>query len=167
MAREDSYYKYDIPSKFDAIEMWVRDGLIDKEIAYNLGIGLTTFYRYRKVHKEFCEVLKRNKVIVDAKVENALLKRALGYDFEETVTEVQIGADGEAVPKIIRKIKKHIAGDVTAQVYWTKNRNPEKWRDVNRTEHTGPGGSSLFKGLTDEQLDEKIEHLKSLITPNE
>lgn len=61
-------------------------------------------------------------------MENALLKRALGYDYEETTTDIQETTDGQQ-RKHIRKVKKHVPGDVLAMMYWLKNRRPDKWRD--------------------------------------
>lgn len=57
-------------------------------------------------------------------VENALLKRALGYEYQEERIEVS-EKDGK---RIIQTIK-HVVPDTTAQIYWLKNRRPDKWRD--------------------------------------
>ena len=102
------------------VEAWARDGLTDEQIAYNLGIAVSTFYVYKEQHEEFSEALKRGKEVVDYEVENALLKRALGYGYEEITYE-------EGKP--VKKVTKQVAPDVTAQIYWLKNRKPDKWRD--------------------------------------
>lgn len=65
------------------IEGWARDGLTDEQIAANMGIGTTTLYRWKEEHREIRESLKRGKEVVDRLVENALLKRALGYSYNE------------------------------------------------------------------------------------
>ena len=39
--------------------------------------------------------------------------------------------------------------DVTAQKFWLINRRREQWRDVQRIEHTGKDGESLFPSLAD------------------
>ena len=65
------------------VEAWARDGLTDEQIAYNLGIAVSTLYVYKEQHEEFSEALKRGKEVVDYEVENALLKLALGYGYEE------------------------------------------------------------------------------------
>lgn len=114
-----------------------RDGLIDKDIARALGIGLRTLNDWKKAHPEFVDALKEGKAEVDAKVEDSLLKRALGYDYEEN----EVSSDGNA--KKVKKTKKHMAADVTACIFWLKNRQPNKWRDVNRQEITGPDGKPI------------------------
>ena len=65
------------------LEGWARDGLTDEQIAENIGIGTTTLYRWKNDYREIWEALKRGKDVVDRQVENALLRRALGYSYEE------------------------------------------------------------------------------------
>ena len=117
--------KYD-PETFPGLaEGWAREGLTDEQIARKLGVALSTFYAYQKQHPEFVESLKRGKAPVDFQVESALLKRALGYDVEE------ISQQGK------RRVK-HIPPDVTACIFWLKNRKPAEWRDKREIEqHSG------------------------------
>ena len=65
------------------LEGWARDGLTDEQIAINMDIDVATLYRWKKKHCKICEALKKGKEIVDRQVENALLKRALGYTYNE------------------------------------------------------------------------------------
>lgn len=106
------------------LEGWARDGLVDEQIAHNMGIATGTLYDWKKKFYEISEALKKGKEIVDIQVENALLKRALGYEYDEQRIE-KSDKDGT---KIIQTVK-HVPGDVTAQIYWLKNRRPDKWRD--------------------------------------
>ena len=103
-------------------------GYNDKMIAETLGISQASFYKYRNEHVEFAESLKRGKAPTDNLVENTLLKRALGYEYEEKTTELKI-VNGEPIPVVVKTIKKHIPPDVTAQIFWLKNRMPLDWRD--------------------------------------
>ncbi|MEY8536809.1 transposase, partial [Blautia pseudococcoides] len=70
------------------LEGWARDGLIDEQIAENMGIVPSTLYRWKNEHEEISEALKKGKEVVDRQVENALLKRALGYSYEEVTKEI-------------------------------------------------------------------------------
>lgn len=65
------------------IEGWARDGLTDEQIAQNIGINRDTLYTWKKKYADISDALKRGKQIVDLQVENALLKRALGYEYKE------------------------------------------------------------------------------------
>lgn len=126
------------------IQGWARDGLTDEQIANNIGIGKSTFYRWQEQFREFREALKRGKAPVDLEVENALLKRALGYEYEETITEVEELAGGKQ-KKHIRKVVKHMPPDTTAQIFWLKNRRPDKWRD--KIENVQTVGNELLESL--------------------
>ncbi len=106
------------------LQGWAREGLTDAQISKNLGINPATLYRWVEKHPEIGEAIKKGKAPVDFEVENALLKRALGYDYEETITEVY--GDGK---KHVKKVKRHVPPDVGAICFWLKNRKPEKFRD--------------------------------------
>ncbi|UPQ86413.1 helix-turn-helix domain-containing protein [Ignavigranum ruoffiae] len=102
------------------LEGMARDGLTDKQIAHNLGIVESTLYEWKNKYTDISEALKRGKEVIDRQVENAMLKSALGFMYEEeTVTNA-----GEVV--ITRKCSKP---NVTAQIFWLKNRKPAEWRD--------------------------------------
>lgn len=106
------------------LEAWARDGLTDEQIAKNIGISKQTFYDWKKKHTDFSDVLKKGKEVVDIQVENALLKRALGYEYEEVSEKYEMGIMTE------RKVtKKQVVPDTTAQIFWLKNRKPSVWRD--------------------------------------
>lgn len=107
---------------------WARDGLTNIQIAQNIGIGERTFSEWVARFPAISTALKKGKEPVDIQVENALLKRALGYDYEETITDVE-ETGGKTSKKHIRKIKKHMPGDTTAMIFWLKNRKPLQWRE--------------------------------------
>ena len=65
------------------LEAWARDGLTDEQIAEKARITPSTLYEWKKRFPEISESLKRGKEVVDIQVENALLKRALGYRYNE------------------------------------------------------------------------------------
>ena len=115
-----SKYFTHVEPKLALIEGWARDGLTDEQISKNLGISKTTLYKYKDEHIELFELLKKGKEIVDYEVENALLKRALGYEYDEITYEC-----GEEV----KRVRKQVAPDTTAQIFWLKNRKPEQWRE--------------------------------------
>jgi transcriptional regulator with XRE-family HTH domain len=111
------------------LEAWARNGLTDEQIAHNMGITAKTLYEWKNKYSDICESLKRGKEVVDILVENALLKRALGYTYEETSNKYECGVLTE------RKVTtKEVVPDTTAQIFWLKNRNPEAWRDRREVE---------------------------------
>lgn len=110
--------------KLVLIEGWARDGLTEDQIAKNMGISPKTLYNWKTSELLILQALKKGKEVVDFEVENALLKRALGYTI--TIEEDRLDKDG-----CIHTLKKdvHIPADTTAQIFWLKNRKPDKWRD--------------------------------------
>lgn len=122
------YKRWLEPDGLLLLEGWARDGLTDEQIAHNTGINVSTLYEWKKTYPEIAEALKKGKEVVDILVENALLKRALGYRYDEITREMS--EDGEenelAVTKVVTK---EVQPDVTAQIFWLKNRRPDKWRD--------------------------------------
>ena len=110
------------------IEGWARDGLTDIQIAEKMGIGESTLYEWENRYPEIREALKKGKAPVDMEVENALLKSALGFEYEETITEITEAPDGTQ-RKLIKKFRHYCPPSNTAQIFWLKNRRPDKWRD--------------------------------------
>lgn len=136
-----SKYETNVQPKLFLIEMWARDGLTDEQIANNLGISNASFYNYQKEHIEFFNALKKGKEISDYEVENALFKKALGY----TVTVKKAFKVKEVIVKDGERKERerieyadeevHIPADTTAQIFWLKNRRPDKWRDKQEIVH--------------------------------
>lgn len=124
------------------LEAYARDGLTDEQIAHNMGISPATLYNYKRDHLEILEALKKGKEVVDIQVENALLKRALGYSYEEK--KVEVSKEGTKVTKTI----KEVVPDTTAQIFWLKNRRPDRWRDKQDIEHSGQiGGVTIVNDI--------------------
>ena len=118
-------YEYWItPEGLLKIEGWARDGLTDEQIAQNMGISYSTLRSWRDKFSAVSAVLKKGKEVVDRQVENALLRRALGYEYNEFKEKYEYGKITERTVT-----KKEVVPDVTAQIFWLKNRKPEKWRD--------------------------------------
>lgn len=70
------------------IEGWARDGLTDEQISENMGIAPKTLYRWKDNYSQICQALKKGKEVVDRQVENALFKRAIGYEYTERTAKV-------------------------------------------------------------------------------
>lgn len=137
--------KYDeiVKPKLKKVKEWVTQGCTDEMVAHNLGISKVTLYKYMKEHPELSTLLKRAKEVVDIQVENALLKRALGYEAEEVTT----GPQGV----VIKRIVKHIPPDTTAQIFWLKNRKPDDWRD--KREVVGDMDQTITFAVRDEMKE--------------
>lgn len=118
------YHRWLEPDGLVLLTGWARDGLTDEQIAHNMGIRSKTLYEWKNRFSEISEALKKGKEVVDLLVENALLKRALGYEYEETKVEYEDGTEKKRTVTT-----KMVIPDTTAQIFWLKNRRPDKWRD--------------------------------------
>lgn len=146
------------------IEGWARDGLSNKQIAHNIGISEVTFYAWQKEHAKFSKAVKKGKEVIDREVENALLKRALGYEAEETKTYFKKSKNGEET-KHIEKTKKHIAADTTSMIFWLKNRKPDEWNDRREITHTGSIDSNvkMFETVSTDELRDIVSDVKDIL----
>ena len=148
-----SVYETDIKDKLALVQGWARNGLTNDQIAHNLGINRTTLYKYQQKYEDFANALKKGKEVVDFEVENALLKRALGYDYVEVKEEIENGV----VTKVTRTTK-HVSPDVGAAAFWLKNRKPTEWRDRKEVGAELQGdGSIVFNIVPASQRPEEHE----------
>lgn len=81
------YEEWLTKEKLTLLGGWARDGLTDEQIAHNMGISRSTLNEWKKKYPDISDTLKRGKEIVDIQVENALLRRALGYKYKEITRE--------------------------------------------------------------------------------
>ena len=138
-------YEYWItPEGLLKLESWARDGLVDEDIAENMGISRSTLSEWKKKYPDISDTLKKGKEIVDIQVENALFKRALGGIHEVKkafkVKESYYDERGRKCEKehletAIEEV--YTPGDTTAQIFWLKNRLPDKWKDKQNLELSG------------------------------
>ena len=73
-----------VKKQLSAIENWARQGLTELQIAKNLGIGVSTLSEYKVRYSELADALKNGKAVIVSEIENALVKKALGFSYEET-----------------------------------------------------------------------------------
>ena len=130
------YQEWLTPDGLLLLEGWARDGLSDEQIAHNIGIRTSTFYEWSNRFPEFAEAIKKKKALVDYEVENALHKRALGYKVTlkkpiKVKTKKQLKDKGLIEEEHIEYAEEevYIPPDTAAQIFWLKNRRPDKWRD--------------------------------------
>lgn len=115
--------------KLMLLECWSRDGYTFQDIATKIGITTRTLGLWRKKHPEIDEALRKGREVIDYKVENALLKAALGYKTKETRVVIETDRKrGDVVSTIRETVEKDVAPNVTACQVWLYNRLPNKWK---------------------------------------
>ena len=123
-------YSQVVSPNLDKIACWFQMGHTQEQIADALGITRGTFCAWCKTHPEL-GILLSYKQIADDRVEQALYSRAVGY--ESTEVHYEEGTLGHKTKTITRKVEHN----VTAQIYWLKNRRPDRWREQSQVEQTG------------------------------
>lgn len=116
-----------VKDKLGLIEKWARDGLTERQIAKNLGVAMSTLSEYKHQHPELVESLKRGKEPFIAELENALAKRALGFEHIEEKTYIKI-ENGKEI-KYKEEIKRYYPPDVAACSILLKNKDRGNWAD--------------------------------------
>ncbi len=111
------------------VEQLASQGLYMKDIAKALGIAVQTLYEWCNKHQEIAYAIKKYRNLANISVENALLKNALGYQTKEVKRERRRIKGDEYGMVLTEEIDKEVQGNTAAQIFWLKNRMPEKWKD--------------------------------------
>lgn len=105
---------------------WRRQGTPMTKIATDyVGVSKTAWWGWYKESEDLRKAVAVSKEVADLTVEEALYKRAVGYDYWEEVWEL---VEGEVI--LTKKYKKHLPPDVKAILHWLFNRMPGQWRAV-------------------------------------
>lgn len=106
---------------------YARDGMTNQEIADKIGVAKKTLTLWIRDYAEIREAINTSKELVDYKVENALLKAALGYSVKETKVIMKL-RQGKMTAVEQEQVIKEIQPDVRAITLWLNNRQTKKWR---------------------------------------
>jgi hypothetical protein len=137
-------------------------GATDREMADVLCISVETMVRWRTEHPSFCQAVINGKDEADAKVAEAMYRRAIGYEHPDIHIAVFRDKSTGEITKEITPITKHYPPDPVCCFFWLKNRQRDHWRDVKRTEITGANDGPIqhesiltldLSKLTDQELD--------------
>ena len=123
--------------KLTLLKGWARNGLTNQQIAHNMGINPKTLYDWMNKNEALREALKKTKEVVDIEVENALFKKALGYNVTVQkafkLKDIIYNENGKKISETERieyaEEEIHVPADTTAQIFWLKNRKRNDWRD--------------------------------------
>lgn len=113
MAKPGRPTAYD-PSFCDEIIETMGEGYSVAGFAGKIGVARSSIYEWAKVHPEFSDALNQARA-------------AAALWWEERALDLAKGKDGNA----------------SVVIFGLKNRVADEWRDVNRTEHTGPDGQGI------------------------
>lgn len=122
-----SIYDTVIAPHLDEIRKGVENGATVKEIAQALGIAESTLNKYKAEKKELMAAFTRGRASIVIDIRGALLKKALGYEYEEEKRVGRKDAKGENIV-LVEKYKKHQPPSETAAAMLLRNYD-ENWID--------------------------------------
>lgn len=96
----------------------------ERQIAFALGVSLTSFNEYKVLHEELRDALQRGRDELVRKVKESMVKSANGYYYTET---------DESEDGVTNKRKRWAKPDVVAQHLLLKNYDPEWHNDDHET----------------------------------
>lgn len=105
---------------------WRRRGTSLTKIAEEyVGVSKTAWWGWYRESEDLRRACATAKEVADTSVENALYRKAIGYDYFEEIEEL---VEGELI--VTKRYKRHIPPDTKAILAWLYNRLPNLWRSV-------------------------------------
>lgn len=132
------------------IEGWARDGLTDEQIAKKMGVNRDTIYTWKKRFPDISDALKKGREPLDIIIENALVKKAMGYRTTEVTRERMFNREtGRYELVTTKETEKDVPPDPTSIIFYLKNKKPKDYRASYENER-----------LQNEKLRAEIEAIK-------
>ncbi len=122
-------YEDNVQPYLDKISEWVKEGCTKKAIAKNLGVSVAFFYKCLNEHKELVDAFTRAQEVPNEKVENALFRRACGYQWTEVKVKQALDRNGNIV-ELTETRTVDVAPDPTSIIFWLTNMSRDKWKKM-------------------------------------
>ena len=127
-SRDNTKWLTNVFPRLSEIRDWCMEGKTNEDMSELLGISPDTWYRYLKDYNELNIIVTAGKAVIDNQVENAVLKSALGFEYEEIKTIIEEDRNGKKRTRI-GKVKRYMPPNTTAQTFWLRNRKKDQWGD--------------------------------------
>lgn len=137
---------------------WAREGKSEEEIAELAGVSVRTLRSWKSKSPMIQLALATDGAVADFQVEDALLRKALGYESVEKKVEVNPKGERKEV-----ETTKQVGPDMSAISFWLKKRRPERWGDY--TENGPKPENNLLEKAEEGGLD--LSEIPELQSPAE
>lgn len=111
-----------------------------------VGISKAAFYEWMDKKLDFKDTIKKAQAIPDRKVENSLFKMAKGF-FKVKEKHYEPNKDGKRV--LVKIIEKIMLPNVTATIFYLKNKKPDDFKDRHEHDHSGTVKHEVSLSLKD------------------
>lgn len=134
MGRKAKYDFNNDKTTLAKVEELARDGAQDKDIAAYLGFNENYFCTVKEKYPKLNEAIKKGRSPLDFNVENSLFRKCVGYK-EKVQKPIKVkekyydeqGRICERERVEVVEYEETIFPEVTAQIFWLKNRKPKFW----------------------------------------
>ena len=126
LGRKGKYEKWLKEDSLEQLANWAAKGCTYAEMSNNMGINERTLYDWVDRFPQISQAIEKGRQMSVVAIENAFFRRALGGEVvEETIEEFK-GTFKNGKPEngtgTKRTVKKKLPSDVTAMVFYLKNR---------------------------------------------
>lgn len=121
-----SVYDTNIKPRFSEITQWLQNGATERQIADNLGVSLSSFYKWKSKKTEFAELIKNGRKSLVLQLRGAMVKKGLGFNYTET-KKVRKTDEGGNVTEYEETVNRYSAPDVAALNLCLKNYDADEW----------------------------------------
>lgn len=151
--RVTNYKEWLSDEKLNQIKSWKGEGISHEELAKRIGINRTTLYSWIQRCPEIKDAIKQGQERTVQYIENALMKKINGYTLRDTKRYKTTDKDGNVVERI-EVTEKEVGPDTTAIIYALKVKDPDRWNEKIRMEHSGRVDSTVnhYANLSEKEL---------------
>ena len=123
-----SKYETHVKPRLKEIEEWVKEGATDEEIAKALGVAVSSLNLYKTQYTLLSEAFAHGRKAVVIRIKEALLKKALGFTYEEEKRVGKKDKNGENIV-LVEKYTRYCPPSETAAAMLLRNYD-ETWQDT-------------------------------------
>lgn len=116
--RNGKYQAWLKPDKLSEVENWAAKGCKNIEIAHNMGICESTFYKWMESYEELSEAVEKGRAMSIVAIENKAFEVAMGRAKRQRLVKVRTPDGGERVEQRVETM----APSVTMLIFLLKNR---------------------------------------------
>ena len=120
------------------LKRWPRLKAIAKSLTKGSGIGAAceaagmsrfTLLKWRKEDPKINKLIESHLENQIGTVEDALLKSAVGFSYDEVTQEIVKTMEGTEQKKLVKKVTKHVTPNATSAMFYLMNKAPKRWAD--------------------------------------
>lgn len=151
--RVTNYKEWLSDEKLNQIKSWKGEGISHEELANRIGINRTTLYSWIQRCPEIEDAIKQGQQRTVQYIENSLMKKINGYTLRDTKRYKTTDKDGNIVERI-EVTEKEVGPDTSAIIYALKVKDPDRWNEKIRMEHSGRVDSTVnhYANLSEDEL---------------